>query len=387
MSAIRPLERADLPSVAALYAEFMEWDEAAVRDALVAYYARTMLDCPSADAEIPTLVFDDPQDGVVGVLGSNVRRFAYGDRDVRVACPGPLVVRPAHRPRGIGALLLRSYLEGAQDLTADDRAIDQVHAMGLRMRGETHGVASIGWSLVLAPAGFLAGALARRATGGSTPPAGVVARLGSPRQRSRRTKPLSGRVEPLESAALIELVERLRRPFALRPRYDEAHLSWLFAELERANVEGGLVRRLVRGDDGRPLGSYVMYVEPHGVAEVVQLAAAEADAPVVLDHAVHDATSGGAIELRGRFEHHLLSTLRRRRCRLVPIDWALLHARDPELLAAVHGGRALLTRLDGEWWMRPDPFRATAQAATARVARRARSSSSRMTRSANRPPT
>ncbi|HEU4702448.1 MAG TPA: hypothetical protein VFS37_08205 [Conexibacter sp.] len=356
MSAIRPLERADLPSVAALYANFMGWDEAAVRGELVAHYARTMFDCPSADPEIPSLVYADPQDGVVGVLGSNVRPFVHGDRDVRVACPGPLLVHPAHRPRGVGALLLRSYLEGEQDLTADDRAVDQVHAMSLRLRSETHGVASIGWSLVLAPAGFVAGALARRATGRSRPP-GLVARLSTPGRRRRRTQPPAGRAEPLENAALIELVERLRRPFALRPRYDEAHLTWLFAEMQRANVDGTLVRRLVRADDGRSVGSYVMYVEPQGVAEVVQLAAAEADVPLVFEHLVHDAASGGAVEVRGRFEHHLLTTLRRRRCRIVPVDWALLHGRDRDLLAAVHGGRALLTRLDGEWWMRPDPFR------------------------------
>jgi hypothetical protein len=117
------------------------------------------------------------------------------------------------------------------------------------------------------------------------------------------------------------------------------------------------VRRLVRGDDGRPAGSYVMYVAAHGIAEVIQLAAAEPDVELVLDHLIHDAVAGGAVEVRGRFEHHLLPALRRRRCRLVAIDWALLHARDPALLAAVHGGHALLTRLDGEWWLRPDPER------------------------------
>lgn len=360
MSAIRPLERADLPAVAALYAELVAWDVDAVREALVAYYARTMLDHPWADPEIPTLVYDDPSEGVVGVLGSNVRRFTFRDREVRVACDGPLVVHPDHRPRGIGALLLRSYLDGPQDLTADDRAIDQVHAMSRRLGGETHGVASVGWSLVLAPAGFVAAALARRATGREQTPTGLVGRIGARTTSRRRTKPVSGRAEPLTNAALIELVDQLRRPFQLRPRYDDAHLTWLFGEMARADFDGELVRRLVRADDGRPLGSYIMYVAPHGTAEVIQLAAAEDDVPLVFDHLVHDAVTGGAVEARGRFEHHLLATLRRRRCRLVPIDWALVHARDQELLAAVHGGRALLTRLDGEWWLRPDPFRADA---------------------------
>lgn len=360
MRTIRPLARADLPAVAALYADFMAWDPQATAPALTAYYARTMLDNPSFDPEIPTLVYDDPQDGVVGVLGSNVRRFAYRDREVRVACDGPLVVHPEHRPRGVGALLLRSYLAGPQDLTADDRAIDQVHAMGLRLGAETHGVASVGWSLVIAPAGFVAGAVLRRATGRGRSSPGLVGRAEALAKRRLGPAPPSGTAEPLTNEALIDLVERLRRPFPLRPRYDDAHLTWLFAEMASANVDGRLVRRLVRADDGRSLGGYVMYVAPQGIAEVVQLTAAEADVPLVLEHLVHDAAAGGAVEVRGRFEHHLLPTLRRRRCRMVAVDWAMLHGRDAELLAAVHGGRALLTRLDGEWWLRPRPFAAAA---------------------------
>jgi len=353
VSSIRPLERADLPAIAGLYADFMGWDPAATSEALVAYYARTMLDHPHADVEIPTLVYDDPHDGVVGVLGSNVRRFVHRDRAIRVACDGPLIVHPDHRPRGVGALLLRAYLEGPQDLMADDRAIDQAYEMTRRLRGETHGVASIGWSHVIAPVTFATAAVARR-VGGERRSAALVARAGALAPR-RRPKQPEGVAEPLENDALIDLIERLRRPFSLRPSYDEAFLNWLFAEMASANVDGQLVRRLVRADDGRPLGSYVMYVAPQGIAEVIQLAAAEPDVPLVLDHLIHDASTGGAVEVRGRFEHHLLSALRRRRCRLVPIDWALLHSRDPELLAAVHGGRALLTRLDGEWWLRPRP--------------------------------
>lgn len=357
MSAIRPLERADLPAVAGLYADFMEWDAEATRPGLVAYYARTMLDQPHADPDIPTLVYEDPQDGVVGVLGSNVRRFVHGERAIRVACDGPLIVHPAHRPRGVGALLLRAYLKGPQDLTADDRAIDQVHAMFTRLGGETHGVASLGWSLVLAPLRFAAGALARRVAGREEPPAArTLARVDRIADRRFRAEPRAGTVEPLTNDALRDVLERLRRVFPLRPSYDDRHLAWLFREMEGANVDGRLVRRLVRADDGRPAGSYVMYVARHGLAEVIQVATAESDAALVLGHLVHDAAIGGALEVRGRFEHHLLAALRRRRCRLVPIDWACVHSRDPELLAAVQGGRALVTRLDGEWWMRPNPF-------------------------------
>lgn len=364
MTPIRPLERADLPAVADLYAGFMDWDAVATRPALVAYYARTMLDNPSIDPEIPTLVYEDADDGVVGVMGSNVRRFLHGDRAIRMASGGPLVVHPAHRPRGVGALLLRQYVAGPQDLTADDRAIDQVHGMLLRMGGETHTAASIGWSLVVAPAGFVAGAVARRAAGRDVPPAaGLLARVDALAERRLAPPPQAGTAEPLTNEALIDLVERLRRPFPLRPVYDDVHLAWLFREMEAANVDGQLVRRLVRAEDGRPAGSYVMYAAPHGIAEVIQLAAAERDAELVLQHLIHEAATAGAVEVRGRYEHNLLAPLRRRRCRVVPIDWAAVHSRDPALLAAVHGGRALLTRLDGEWWLRPDPHAAIAPAA------------------------
>jgi predicted N-acetyltransferase YhbS len=366
VTAIRPLQRADLPAVAALYANFMEWDATATRPGLVAYYARTMLDQPHADPEIPTLVYEDPQDGVVGVLGSNVRQFVYRERAIRVACDGPLIVHPAHRPRGVGALLLRAYLEGPQDLTADDRAIDQVHAMFTRLGGETHAIASLGWSLVLAPLRFAAGAIARRVAGREEPPAAhVLARVDRVADRRFRAEPRAGSVEPLSNEALCDVVERTKRRFPLRPSYDERHLSWLFREMEAANVDGRLVRRLVRDEQGRPAGSYVMYLARHGLAEVIQVAAAERDAELVLSHLIHEAALGGALEVRGRFEHHLLPALRRRRCRTVPIDWACVHARDPELLAAVHGGRAFVSRLDGEWWMRPDPFASVPPAAAA----------------------
>ena len=31
--------------------------------------------------------------------------------------------------------------------------------------------------------------------------------------------------------------------------------------------------------------------------------------------------------------------------------WVLVHASQPRLLAAVQGGDAFITRLDGEWWL------------------------------------
>ena len=139
------------------------------------------------------------------------------------------------------------------------------------------------------------------------------------------------------------------------PAYDDAYLSWLFAAMEVVNVGERLVRRLVRADDGRPAGAYVMYLTPHSQAQVMQVAASGEDVGLVLDHLLQDAAAQGAVEVQGRFEAHLLPYLRSRWCRLVPAEWSTVQAREPALVGAVLSGRALLTRMDGEWWMRPHP--------------------------------
>lgn len=369
MTPIRPLERDDLPAVAALYAEFVGWDREASRLGLVDYFMRTLFEDPFADPDVPALVYEDPSDGVVGVIGSRVRRYAHGDRVVRMACSGPLIAHPGHRRRGIGGLLLRRYLGGPQELTFNDRAIPSVHDMWTRLGGVAHASASIGWACVLAPAGVAAGALARRIAGREEPPgAALLARVDALAGRRLRPHPASGAVEPLTDDDLLDLLTRLRRAFPLRPAYDETYLVWLFGEMEVASVGGQLVRRLVRADDGRPIGSYVMYVAAGGLAQVVQVAAAGQDVELVLDHLMAEAAAAGAVEVRGRFDPHLLAALRTRRCRLIGADWTLLHSRDQELLALVLSGRALFTRLDGEWWMLPHttaPRRAAAGAAAA----------------------
>ena len=126
--------------------------------------------------------------------------------------------------------------------------------------------------------------------------------------------------------------------------------------MEAVDLGDRLVRRLVRAGDGRPAGSYVMYVTAYGKAQVMQVAAGREDMGLVLDHLAHDAAVEGAVELRGRVEAGLLPHLRKQRwCRLTRSEWAMVSSRDPALIGAVLSGRALVTRMEGEWWMRPRP--------------------------------
>lgn len=355
MTPIRPLERADLPAVAALYAEFVGWDPVKTVPGLSDFFSRALLDHPFADPEIPALVYEDEKDGVIGVMGSHPRPFTFRDRTVRLAFTGPLIVAPAHRPRGIGALLLRRYVAGPQDMTANDRVLDQVHDMWDRLGGTTDTGRSIGWAYTLAPAGLAASAIARRASNRDRAPgarllAGADKLTGA---RRRIPKPAAGTSEPLTDAALLDLIDSLERPYPLRPAFTDDFLAFLRHEMDLVNVGAKVERRLVKAQDGKPLGAYVMYVTPGWLAEVVATIARPDDTGLLLDHLLHDAATLGAVEVRGRFDPQLLPHLRTRRLRLTHTDWTMVQSKDQDLLSTALSSRAMFSRLDGEWWMRP----------------------------------
>lgn len=356
MSAIRPLREDDLGSVATLYSELTKRDPALPAPGYVDFFRQVLLEPPLADPEIPSLVYEDPEDGVVGVIGSHVRSFRHRDRPVRLGCSGPLVVHPDYRARGVGALLLRRYVKGPQDATFNDRMLDQVHDMWTMLGGVTDYTTTMGWIRILGPVSSSATRAFRRLTGRHRLPGrAALSRVDAPTRKRRRPPRPLGSTEKLDGAALIELVEGLGREFELRPDYDERFLRSLFCSMEAVSLDGSLVRHLVRDEGGGVAGAYVMFVAPHGVAEVLTVVASTARAGFVLDHLLYEAAVREASEVRGRVEAHLFRHLDSRGCRIGRDYWTIVQSQDPELVNAVLSGRALLNRFDGEWWMRPSP--------------------------------
>ena len=172
---------------------------------------------------------------------------------------------------------------------------------------------------------------------------------------SRPPKPASGRVEPLAVGEAGRLQLELRRDFVLRPAYDDRFRDALLDLAGRTVLGEQLLRRAVRDDDDRLAGTFVATVARGGNAEVLELTARPADAGLVLDHLLSEAANAGAVEVGGRVEPHLLAHLRERRFRLQIGDWVTVRSADRELADAALSGRALISRLDGEWWMRPRP--------------------------------
>ncbi|MGH3611797.1 MAG: GNAT family N-acetyltransferase [Pseudonocardia sp.] len=358
MSGIRELRRDDLPAVCALYEQVVRSGSSKPPERLVRYFERTFFDCPWSDPDIPSLVYTDADGAIVGFLGSHVRRVRLDNRPLRLACSGQLVAATDPRHRGAGALLVRRYLAGPQDITITDGATDYMRRIWTGLGGQTHASASTGWAKFLRPTAvgaflmqrsghrFLSRSLTAVAPAIDATIRPILRRLGG----FLPTEPVT-KAEELSAGGLVEQVNDAARRLRLRPDYDTEYLEWLFAELEVVGFRGVPVRHLVRDRGGKVIGWYVYHLAERGIAQVLQVAAPLGDTGAVLDHLFRHADTHGAAAVLGRVEPSLIGELRSRRCLLIPTDWCLVHARDPAVLAVLGTPQALLTRLDGEWWM------------------------------------
>jgi hypothetical protein len=367
MSTIRALERDDLDEVASLFTRVARGGRPA--PGLRAWFERVLFDHPWVDDEIPSLVATDADGQVVGFLASHVRRLRLHGEPARLACSGQLVVAPAARRGALGALMLRRYMTGPQDLTTTDGATDTVRAMWELLGGEQASLQCIEWVRPLRPwrlagaawerrsARPLARPVAAAAAGldrATVPAARLLARAGRAAGVSGGPDAAPPRTQPMGGKALVAAVEELTARRQLRPDYDVPFAEWLLTELAAAPGRGTLRTGVVHDDDDALLGFYVYFLKPGGASAVQAIGAAtEQAAERVLDAVLADARAGGAAAVHGRLEPRLLVPTRRRRCLLVYHGGALVHARDPAVLALATSRHAHLTRLEGERWMTP----------------------------------
>ena len=366
MSPIRPAARDDIPALCRLYERVFRSGTTDHPLQLEGYFERTLFDYPWADPDIPTLVYEGPEGEIVGFIGSHVRRLRMDGRPIRLACSGPLAAAPEARNRGVGALLLRRYLAGPQDITITDGATDEVLRIEAGLGGHALTHASIGWTKVFRPGMAAASWVSHRdrwpglgrairavAPAFDAAAAALDARAPGRLRGRARLVPLRPDADaaPLTVDALLEQVGNAARTLRVHPDYDAAYLHWLFAELEAVDFRGTPVRHLVQDHNGRVAGWYVYFLARGGVAQVMQIAAPSGRADLVLDHLFWHAANAGAAAVQGRIEPALLGALRNHWCLLSRSQLAIVHSENQLLLGLLGSPKSLLTRLDGEWWM------------------------------------
>jgi hypothetical protein len=262
---------------------------------------------------------------------------------------------PAVRHRAVGALLLRRYLAGPQDITMAGGASETAR-IWKSLGGHIVGLRSITWIRVFnlpSTAAYLLKRLGKSRLKPIAYPLLVAAQAATDRTTalSLWVKEPTTRTEDLSPRALLECLPSMSNGLRIRPDYDERFLSWLFDEMAKVRSRGALIRRLVRDPNGRILGWYVAYLQPGGVSHTLQIGAKDRDVEAVIDHLFYEAQQRRVAFLTGQLESRLLEPLTRRRCVFHPVTNFLVHSRNREILNTVLAGQAMISGMEGEEWM------------------------------------
>ncbi|MDN5852083.1 MAG: hypothetical protein L0K86_04400 [Actinomycetia bacterium] len=346
----------DLPAVCSLYERTARSGSSRHPAALEGYFERTFLNHPWVDGAVPSFVHEDRRNGIVGFLGSHVRRVRLDGRPLRTVYSGPLVAAPDSP--GSGALLTRRLLSGPQDLTLSDGATEYMRRIWTGLGGDTAVASSISWTKVLRPAAaatFLTDRVERRGLTRTLRAIGPTADEISRRVLRRVLNGLPQRPDSIAEALTPDLLLAQVAHAHPRPRihldYDHEFLAWLFDLLQVAGTNPCM--NLVRDPTGDPLGWYVYDLSAAGVAQVLQIGAPSGRLSEVLEHLFWHADSQRASAVIGRLEPALFGTLRKYRCLLVETGlYSLVHTHDTSLLGLIGTARAFLSTLDGAGWMR-----------------------------------
>ncbi len=319
-----------------------------------AYFELVFFGNPWRDEALPSLVHEDASGAVTGFLGVVPRPMLHRGREVRLAVTTQFMAE-----RGMaGIQLLTRALEGPQDLTFSDAANDTSRRIWEGLGGTTALVYSLYWEFPLRPVRRAASRLgqhpAARGLRLLTRPlvAGAdVALRAVSRGRARIERPAGLRASPLGASDIVAVFPAIASRYSLVPVYDEATVRWLLDRLTERRGSHSLQARLVRGEDGQPLGWY-LYRRAGIRAEVIQIAANPTRWGDVLRMLLVEAREAGLASVAGRMDPGHADKLAALGCAFRREGvWSLLHSRQPELSVAVLGGRAYLSRLDSEGWM------------------------------------
>jgi len=355
---VQPLLREDVPEVARLWQKVFRKSDQPASPALQKHFQEIFFEGPWADPELPSLVCRAGNDEIIGFLGRFPRTMTFKGRTIRSAIATQLMIDTT-RHRGFGAIqLMRKFLSGPQDLSFTDGADESARKIWEHAGGATAKLYCLEWTRMIRPMQFASNwmrhsrrlALAGKILRPFARPLDAMMMSSGP----LRPREIGEHIrEDATSEVLLECLRDLESRYSLCGRFNADSLEWLLDQAGQAKRYGELKRRTVRKKDGRVVGWYVYYAKPGVRAQVLHLHAAPKSFSIVMNALVLDAHADGAIAIEGGMQPEFLADFSNNRCWLkAPGLGVLVHSRDPDLLQTIHRGEAMLSRLDGEWWMK-----------------------------------
>ncbi|MEJ1160196.1 hypothetical protein [Prosthecomicrobium sp. N25] len=353
MGEIRACTAEDIPAVAALFQKTFVDARRPVPAGLADCIRGLLFGHPDFDPEIASRVL--VEDGrVVGFAGVVPLRMWFRGRRLRAAVPTSLSVEDPQRRPLAGAKLVRAFLQGPQDLSISEPTNVQAQKLWVALGGETVTAESMEWLKVLKPAG-LAVALAADALPAARfarPAARLVDRFAGRFVGAVPARPAGLAVEATDDGGFATAVADAMETYALRPDWPSDSFAWQLSHAAGNRSRGPLRRLVMRDGKGRVAGAALYQGAPGGVGWVLQLLARPEAARAVLAALMADAAAAGCVAVKGRTQARLLDGLLDAGALLFRRHTSMVHARDPEIAAAVRAGEAITSGFAGEAWMR-----------------------------------
>lgn len=364
MSEIRPLQPDDVEAVATLFQTIFRDPSAVAPASLAAYLRRLYFEMPGCDPEITPLVHIDAGGEITGFIGVNALRMRHGDRVLRAAICGSLMVRNHEADPMAGARLMRAFLAGPQELSLSETASEVSARMWAGLRGIALSQYSLDWIRFIRPAAFAVELATSRIRAARllAPLARGLDHFAVDRVKSgelRWTAVPKGQVVhdnisavEIDASAFAALVEPLTAQFALRPDWAAGQLEAILADAALKPDFGELIFVRIDAKGGRPIGAVAYYLMPGRVAQVLQVLARPGQAGTVIDCLIGEAARRGAVALRGRTQPALLEAMLGRRISFTHVASTVAHSRDAELMRACRDGELFFNGVAGENWSR-----------------------------------
>ena len=364
MSTIRGFKHADVEPVARMFMRIYRHSDAAAPAHLIDYFRLHFVDAPVCDSEVPSLVHVEDDETISGFLGVNVITMLRGAKSHRAAICGTFMVEsPEKRPMA-AARLMKTLMEGKQDLTLSETTSEKTSRMVTRLGAAILPQYSLDWFRVIRPTGLLVETASQK-----LPPArwlspaakGVDGLLrGRGRESDLRWSMVGESALPTKGFELAEIdvskfvehLERFTRQYDIRPDFAGDGFAHVIGEgLEKPDYGKPVVAEInARG--GKPVGAVFYHVRPGATAHVLQVLAQPGQEGAVLDALVRDAAERGAVALRGRLQPALLEPMLVRRIALLPIASSIVQSRTPAFVNAFTESKGFFNGLVSEKWSR-----------------------------------
>jgi hypothetical protein len=358
MTEIRPLTADDIPAIGTLFQRVFRNPRDPAPAALLDCMRELFFDHPWRDPAIQSQVYVTPEGEVGGYVGVIPLRMRLKGRVLSAAAPTTIAVaEPAKNPMA-GALLLRTFMNGAQDVSVSEPINPIAVGMWEKFSARAATMESMEWLALFRPAGFAASLAADRfpITRFGKPLARPLDRVLSrylARDPHRVTAQKQAEARDLPRAEFIPAFIALAdEAYDLRPDWDEHSLGWQLRHASGNRKRGPLQHRLVVDAKERVIGGYIYHGHPGGVAWVIQLLARPDTALAVVDAMLLHLDGEGYVSAKGRTQARLVEPLLKRRALLFRRHSAMVHARDAAITDAVHEGRGITSGLAGETWTR-----------------------------------